>query len=113
MAETLEDFDGSIRWLLDNKHDARLLEEAVLGVISRIDQPGSPAGEAKQAFFAELYGRTGEYRRAYRQKILNVSLDDLQRAASTWLVPERASTAVVTNSSNLEKSGLELEVCPL
>ena len=113
LAETLEDFDASIRWLLENKHDDRLLEEAVLGVISRIDQPGSPAGEAKQAFFAELYGRTAEYRRAYRQKVLNVSLDDLQRAASTWLLPEQASTAVVTNSTNLEKSGLELEVCPL
>jgi len=82
-------------------------------VISRIDQPGSPAGEAKQAFFAELFGQTADFRRDYRSQILGVTQADLQRVASTWLVPDKASTAVLTNSQNLEKSGLDLEVFTL
>lgn len=120
LAETLADFDRSVEWLLKGDHSPRLLEEAVLGVISRIDQPGSPAGEAKQAFFAELYGQTAEYRRHYRNQVLAVTLTDLQRVARTWLVPERANTAVVTSSHNLEKAspdlekfGLNLEICTL
>jgi len=113
LAETLADFDKSVEWLLAEDHLPRLLEEAVLGVISRIDQPGSPAGEAKQAFFAELFGQTADYRRDYRSQVLGVTQSDLQRVASTWLVPDKASTAVLTNSHNLEKSGLDLEVCTL
>ena len=49
--ETLDDFDNAVRWLLDGKHEWRLVEEAILGVISSIDKPGSPAGEAKDAFY--------------------------------------------------------------
>ncbi|HHH45330.1 MAG TPA: peptidase M16, partial [Gammaproteobacteria bacterium] len=44
---TLEDFDRSIRWLLEEKHEWRTVEEAILGVIGSIDKPGSPAGEAR------------------------------------------------------------------
>lgn len=113
LTETLADFDKSVEWLLAEDHSPRLLEEAVLGVISRIDQPGSPAGEAKQAFFAELFGQTADFRRDYRSQILGVTQADLQRVASTWLVPDKASTAVLTNSQNLEKSGLDLEVFTL
>ncbi|MEL0082467.1 MAG: insulinase family protein, partial [Gammaproteobacteria bacterium] len=113
LADTLIDFDRSVEWLLTERHSPRLLEEAVLGVISRIDQPGSPAGEAKQAFFANLFGQSAEFRRQYRQRVLSVTQEDLRRVASTWLLPDRASTAVVTNGQNLEKSGLDLEVCSL
>ncbi len=112
-AETLKDFDQSVVWLLEHRHDPRLLEEAILGAISRIDQPGSPAGEAKKAFFAELYGHTAAHRREHRQRVLAVTLEDLRRVAETWLLPQRASTAVVTNQQLLESAGLELEICTL
>jgi len=58
LSETLTDFDRSIDWLVSNKHSDQELEEAVLNVISGIDKPGSPAGEARGAFHAELFGRT-------------------------------------------------------
>ncbi|MDX1594490.1 MAG: insulinase family protein, partial [Gammaproteobacteria bacterium] len=46
LAETLADFDRALDWLQSTPHEARALEEAILGVIARIDQPASPAGEA-------------------------------------------------------------------
>ncbi len=113
LVETLADFDQSIEWLLAGSHSDRLLEEAVLGVMSRIDQPGSPAGEAKQAFFAQLYGQTADFRRNYRNQVLAVTQADLQRVAAAWLTPERAHTAVLTNSHQLENAGLDLDVCNL
>lgn len=97
LTETLNDFDASINWLLDNEHDAAKLEEAILGVVSSIDKPGSPAGEAKGAYHSALFGRTAEQRRAFRQQILNVSIDDLKRVAAQYLKPELASIAAVTS----------------
>lgn len=97
---TLNDFDASINWLQETRHQPRELEEAILNVISGIDKPGSPAGEARSAFQAELFGRTAERRRAFRQKILQVGLDDLRRVGETYFDPDKASTGVVTNETN-------------
>ncbi|MCF7981976.1 MAG: insulinase family protein [Pseudomonadales bacterium] len=97
LQETLDDMDAALEWLLNEKHHSRLLEEAILGVISSIDKPGSPAGEAKQAFHNSLFGRTPEQRAAFRQRILDVKHEDLLRVGSTYLLPEKASVAVITS----------------
>ncbi|MCF6281499.1 MAG: insulinase family protein [Candidatus Polarisedimenticolaceae bacterium] len=111
LAETLQEFDNSIEWLLNTKHQWRQVEEAILGVISSIDKPSSPAGEAKKTFHSTLYGRTPEQRERFRQHILSVTLEDLQRVGRTYLQPEKASIAVITSSAILQESGdLGLEV---
>jgi Zn-dependent M16 (insulinase) family peptidase len=103
--ETLQDFDGSLEWLENTEHDEEKLSEAILGVVSSIDKPGSPAGEAKQAYHANLFGRTPAQRRAFRAKILAVSIADLQQVARTYLSPEKASTAIVTNAESAASLG--------
>ncbi|MCI0505975.1 MAG: insulinase family protein [Gammaproteobacteria bacterium] len=105
LVDTLNDFDTSIDWLLTEKHEWRQVEEAILGVISSIDKPSSPAGEAKDAFQNALFGRTPEKRRYYRSRILKVTLDDLKRVAQTYFDPAKASTAVITNAATLEQHG--------
>ncbi len=111
--ETLEDFDASIPWLLDTDHEPRMLEEAILGVISGIDRPDSPAGEAVSAFFANLNGRTPEHRRRFRNGILNVTMEDLKRVTRSYLNPANAITAVVTApkaaGEAAERLGLDLK----
>lgn len=111
MAETLNDFDQSVVWLLENKHEYRQLEESILGVISAIDRPNSPAGEAVQTHLLNLHGRPADYRRANRQAVLDVTIDDLKRVAETYLQPEMANIAVVSNPAEraaLEKLDLEI-----
>jgi len=103
LEETLDDFDQSIQWLLETDHEAEQLEQAILGVISGLDKPGSPAGEAKQAFHNSLFGRSPQQRRDFRQRILQVSLDDLKRVTSQYLKPEMSSVAVITSPSNFEQ----------
>jgi Zn-dependent M16 (insulinase) family peptidase len=102
LAETLDDFDTAVSWMLDTQHDYRPLEEAILGVVGSMDKPSSPAGEAKQHFHNKLFGRTHETHAQFRQQILAVSLDDLRRVTETYLKPELASTALVTNAGQLE-----------
>jgi len=113
LAETLADFDRAVAWLLDGHPEARQLEEAILNVISDIDRPSSPAGEAISTFFGELHGRTAAQRRRYRGAVLAVRLEDLRRVAETYLRPESASVAVLGSSESLrehEELGLALKV---
>jgi Zn-dependent M16 (insulinase) family peptidase len=110
LEETLADFDASLSWLQNHSHQPRSLEEAILTTISRIDRPLSPAGEAISAFFSQIHGRTPEKRRAFRQRILQVSLEDLQSVAQKYLQPTQAHVAVVSDAKRLEKvSDLGLE----
>lgn len=110
LTETLDDFDGAVSWLLENEHDEQKLEEAILGVVSSIDKPGSPAGEAKQAFHSTLFGRTPEQRKAFRARVLKVTIDDLKHVAETYLLDKEASVAVVTSKEQAEKLAESFEV---
>ncbi|MFK7977451.1 MAG: insulinase family protein [Halioglobus sp.] len=100
--ETLNDFDAAIHWMLDTSHSYQALEEAILGVVGSLDKPSSPATEAKQHFHNGLFGRTHAQRERFRQRILGVTLNDLEKVTSLYLKPELASTAVITNSAGLE-----------
>jgi len=103
LVETLNDFDESIEWLLNDDHQSSQLEEAILGVISGLDKPGSPAGEAKDAFHNALNGRTAEQRQAFRRRVLSVTMEDLLRVGKTYLNPEAASIAVISNQEMLSE----------
>jgi len=105
LQDTLNDFDRSIEWLLTESHSPSQLEEAVLGVVSSIDKPSSPAGEAKDAFHNALFGRTPERRQRYRKRVLEVTIDDLKRVGEKYFRPESASVAVITNNATLDQVG--------
>ena len=103
LGQTLDDFDASIEWLLNEKHQWRQVEEAILGVIGAIDKPASPSGEARKAFYSNLFGRTPEQRRSFRNQVLNVKLDDLLRVGKKYLQVKNASVAVITNSAQADQ----------
>jgi Zn-dependent M16 (insulinase) family peptidase len=112
--QTLKDFDAARDWLLalepgpdgrGNADSARQVEEAILSVISSMDRPASPAGEARKAFHNALTGRTPEYLQRLRQRILQVRLQDLQRVAGHYLRPEQASVAAITSEAALAREG--------
>ncbi|WP_250657939.1 insulinase family protein [Alkalimarinus coralli] len=111
LEETFSDFDESLNWMLNEEHEASAIEEAVLGVVSQIDKPKSPAGEAKADYHSELFGRTADQRARFRERILGVTLEDLKRVAAQYFSPEKASVAVVTSPANqklVEGMGLDV-----
>jgi len=114
LSATLDDFDQAIGWVLDNEHEYRQLEEAIFGVIGGMDKPGSPAGEATAAFHNGLHGRTREKLQLFRQRVLEVTIDDLKRVTDTYLKNGEASIAVITSAATHEEVGnLDLEVINL
>ncbi len=100
---TLDDFDRSIDWLISENHEYHQLEEAILGIIGSIDKPGSPAGEARHAFYNTLHGRTKAHLESFRAKVLEVTLDDLLRVGKVYLKPENASIAIVTSLDRVDQ----------
>ncbi len=112
LTETLDDFDAALEWLVQEEHDAEELEQAILGVVSQIDKPRSPAGEAKGDYHSTLFGRSKEQREQFRAQVLKVTLDDLIRVSKQYLRPEQASIGVISSSSNrakLESLGLVIQ----
>ncbi len=102
LQETYADFDASVDWMLNDKHEERLLEEAILGIIGRIDKPGSPAGEAIGNYYSERFGRDAAYTSEVRKRILAVTLEDLKSVTERYLTSGGASYAVVGPSDQLD-----------
>jgi Zn-dependent M16 (insulinase) family peptidase len=94
-AETFAHFEASIEWLLSEPQSAEQLEEAILGIISGMDKPGSPAGEAIKACFANLHNRGEDWQRKMRAAILAVTIDDIQRVAKQYLQGQQHVRAVL------------------
>ncbi|CEI50880.1 metalloprotease, insulinase family [Acinetobacter bereziniae] len=112
LAETFQDFEASLDWLLNKEQYAYQLEEAILGLVSSMDKPGSPAGEAITACYALLHGRTPAFRKQLRERLLNVTIDDLKRVTQTYLVeqkPVKAVVAPVAKKELLEQLGFEIK----
>ncbi|TGG95684.1 peptidase M16 [Natronospirillum operosum] len=106
LAETYVDFARSMDWLLEQNLGYQPVEEAVLGLISGMDKPGSPAGEARRHFFDGLFGRDLAFRETLRERILAVREDDLKRVAADYLHfddSSRWSRAVVTGADNRDQ----------
>ncbi len=109
--ETYQDFDRALDWLMSSEAKESQVEEAILNVISSIDKPGSPSGEARKAFYQDLYGRTYESRIAYRSGVLETTLADLREVAQKYIVQEKASYALLTHegvSDEAQKEGFEI-----
>ncbi|HRM14647.1 MAG TPA: insulinase family protein [Acinetobacter parvus] len=95
LAETFNDFEASVQWLFNVEQQPYQLEEAILGLVAGMDKPGSPAGEAITACYALLHARTPKFRRVLRERLLSVSLEDLQRVAKQYLLEQKPVKAVV------------------
>ena len=108
IAGTLDDFDNSISWALENPLGYDKIEEAILGVVGSLDKPGSPAGEAIQAFHSELNGRGKACSVQFRNQVLAITEADLKRVASTYLTADKAQTAVITNADLAASTDLDI-----
>lgn len=95
LAETFQDFEASIHWLMNTEQQAYQLEEAILGLVSSMDKPGSPAGEAIGSCYALLHGRRPAFRKQMRERLLQVTLEDIKRVAKQYLIDQNPTKAVV------------------
>lgn len=103
LVETFNDFEASVQWLLNTEQQPHQLEEAILGLVASMDKPGSPAGEAITACYALLHARTPKFRKMLRERLLNVTLEDLNRVAKQYLLQQKPVKAVVAPFAKREE----------
>lgn len=103
LEQTFTAFDDSIQWATGDI-DPSLVEESILGVIGSMDAPGSPAGEIRQTFHNELFGRSQDMREAFRKRVVETTVADVTRVAETYLTGEK-SRAVMTSVARSEALG--------
>ena len=109
--ETFAEFSNSREWALENISSAQL-EEGILGVISSIDKPMSPAGEAGNDFLNLIQDKSQDERLEFRARVKECSLSDLKNMAAKYFNtdPKRAVLAGEGFQKILEEEGFEIKV---
>ena len=105
--ETFIAFKEAIEWSktsITNQH----LEEAILGVVSSIDKPLSPVGEAKNDFNFNLENISTKERLEMRQRVINCSIEDLIRVSKKYLTGDSNKSILAGESYREEASSLGL-----
>lgn len=110
LMETFNDFARCVEWFLGDRSQSRL-EESILGTIRALDQPSSPSGEAEHAFLDELFGRSYEFKKGYRDSVLAVTHDSLRRVCEKYLLSDGGGLGVFCRSGNeqaLQTQGMQV-----
>ena len=92
-SETFDEFAKSREWSLKNITTAQL-DEGVLGVISSIDKPLSPYGEAMNDFLSNIDNKDINMRLNFRSKVKDCSLDDLVNVSRKYLFNESKQSII-------------------
>ena len=107
--ETFQAFEDAISWAKTSINEQHL-EEAILGVVSSIDKPLSPVGEAKNDFNFNLEDININDRLAFRQRIINCSIEDLVRVNEKYLTKESKRSILAGESFKDQAKELKLEI---
>ncbi len=108
--KTFDAFNESINWSLQSITKEKL-DEGILGVVSSIDKPGSPAGEARSDFNQNIKGINKELRHSFRQGVIECTVEKLKYATDKYLsgVPKRAVISGKKFEEELQSLGFELK----
>jgi len=107
--KTFNAFQNSINWA-KNSITSQNLEEAILNVISAIDKPLSPVGEAKNDFNYNLQKIDIAERLKMRQKIINCSIKDLERVNKKYLT--KSSSKSILAGESYKDQAVDLKLKP-
>ena len=107
--ETFNEFKKSREWSIKNITEEQL-EEGVLGVISSIDKPLSPFGEAISDFMSSLDHKTQDERLSFRSKVKECNLADLAMVSEKYLFNESKRSAIAGQNYETELKDLGFEI---
>jgi Zn-dependent M16 (insulinase) family peptidase len=107
--ETFNEFKKSREWSVKSITEEQL-EEGILGVISSIDKPLSPFGEAMSDFMSSLDQKTQDERLSFRSKVKECSLANLAMVSEKYLFNESKRCAIAGQNYETELKDLGFEI---
>ena len=108
-AETFQDFKKSREWSLKNISQEQL-DEGILGIISSIDKPLSPFGEAMSDFSMNLDRKNIKKRLEIRAKVKACTVDDLVNVSQKYLFNESKKSVIAGENYIEEMKGLNFKI---
>ena len=108
-SETFDEFKESREWSIKNITEEQL-EEGVLGVISSIDKPLSPFGEAMSDFMSKLDEKSQDERLHFRAKVKECKLADLIYVSEKYLFGESKRSAIAGQNYEAELVNLGFKI---
>ena len=107
--ETFDEFQKSREWSLKNITQEQL-DEGILGIISSIDKPLSPFGEAMSDFSMNLDKKDLERRLEIRSLVKSCTLDDLINVSQKYLFNESKKSVIAGENYIDEMKKLNFEI---
>ncbi|HUE67502.1 MAG TPA: hypothetical protein VMP38_04915, partial [Candidatus Acidoferrum sp.] len=115
---TYDVFDEAVRWVTEQEIQAESLKEAILGACGDVDPLESPDSKGRRESTNRATGLTRDVRERFKQRLLQVTAEDLRRVTTAYL---RGAPAVQTTvagpdlieAARKEKPGFFEVVAPL
>jgi len=107
--ETFNEFRNSREWSLKGISQNQL-DEGILGVISSIDKPLSPYGEAMSDFANNLDRKSIDQRLRFRALVKECSLKDLENVSRKYLFNESKKAVIAGENYSEEMKNLKFEI---
>ena len=102
LARTVDVFKKTLDWFDQCDLGQAEVDEAIVSVISGLDMPSSPYGEAFKFCNEEIIGLTKEAKQKFRDGVLSVKWDELKEVAKEYLT-KPVSIAAVTSDEIIER----------
>jgi presequence protease len=83
---TYDVYDQAVTWVVEGEIEAEALKEAILGACGDVDPLESPDIKGRREATNRLTGFTREERERFKQRLLEVTEEDLRRVARAYLM---------------------------
>jgi Zn-dependent M16 (insulinase) family peptidase len=115
IARTLGVFSGVLDLVQSGKITTEDVKEAILQVCADIDKPDPPGPAARKAFSRQILGLTDEARLAFKKKLLQVALNQVETVAETYFSKDPSGTgvAVIAGEQHLKEANKQMADRPL
>ena len=107
IVRTYDIFDAAIGWVTDGDIEAEALKEAILGACGDVDPLESPDIKGRREATNRATGFTRQARELFKQRLLQVSADDLRRVTRAYLLGAPAVQTTVAGSDLIDAARKE------
>jgi Zn-dependent M16 (insulinase) family peptidase len=107
---TLQAYEGAADFIRSGSYDSEDVQEAILQVCAEIDKPDPPGPAAKKAFFRKIVSLSDEMRLAFKQQLLDLTVDRVREVAGRYFGEnfQRKSVAAISNEAKLAEANAGL-----
>jgi hypothetical protein len=104
---TYDVFDQALRWVTEGDIEVEPLKEAILGACGDVDPLESPDIKGRREATNRSAGFTREARERFKQRLLEVTADDLRRVTRAYLLGAPSVQTTVAGSELIEAARKE------